>query len=240
MTKLMSLLFIVAVSTHAYDETRKSSLSAAGIQSIFIEAEAGFLEIRQGGDEIRVEARIVVEGSSDAEDEEFVRNHLKLSLTREGDRAVIVSGFKDESSWFQRRSKRIDLKVWVPKGRMIRVEDGSGSISISGLQNDLRISDGSGDIDIEEIGGNIAIEDGSGSIHIRNVNGNVSIDDGSGEISVRSIEGSVEVSDGSGSIRLADIKRDVVIHDDGSGSVSISNVQGTVTRKDKHRNWHDD
>ncbi|MCB0834226.1 MAG: DUF4097 family beta strand repeat protein [Bacteroidetes bacterium] len=239
-TYSIAALFFLAISVHAYDENRTLTLDGKSVQSISIKAGSGTLEVRQGDDEIKVEAVIEVDGGWDGDEEAFVRENVELTLTREGDRAVLVSRFRAHFFGGDWKSKHINLVVLIPKNKRVTVEDGSGSMRISGLQNDLRISDGSGDIEIEGIVGNIDLEDGSGSIEIENVTGNVHVEDGSGDMTIRSINGNVEVSDGSGSIRLADIEKNVIIHDDGSGRVSISNVKGDVIRRDHHRDWDDD
>ncbi len=123
---------------------------------------------------------------------------------------------------------KLDLSVQVPRGCHVRIDDGSGSITIREVAS-VSIDDGSGSITIHDVAGDVVIRDGSGSISIAGVGGQVSITDGSGSISVERVARDVIVeSDGSGSIMVHDVGGDFRVLDDGSGSVSHHGVSGAV------------
>ncbi len=245
---IVAVFFLCASFSFAYEDVRTLSLSAKGINELEIDCGAGFLKVygKQGLNDIKVEAEIIVEGRSEKNAEEFLKKYLDLSLEKRGSRAVLKSGFKDYHSIFSFGNKLINLTVSLPAEMDLDVDDGSGYITIEDIAGNLVIDDGSGDIEIvntkgnvnvddgsgevelEEITGDVDIDDGSGEINVEGVSGDVSIDDGSGSIIIRNVGGSVTVRDGSGSISIDGVEKDVSIPSDGSGSVRVNNVKGKV------------
>jgi len=70
----------------------------------------------------------------------------------------------------------------------------------------FEIEDGSGSIKVSGVGGNIAIDDGSGGITVKGVAGSVTVDDGSGSIDVSDVEEDlIIVDDGSGGLDFSNI-----------------------------------
>jgi hypothetical protein len=214
-------------------ETRNLELSVPAGSRFVIEAGSGPLELE--GDEtaeaIEVEAEIWQVEANDG---------YTLSLETDGKGAArLVSRHESRIGM---NADYIGLSIRVPASLEVRIDDGSGSIRVSGLAGNLEIEDGSGSIRIsaiggnvtvddgsgsfgaEDVGGSLSIDDGSGSITISDVGGDVTIDDGSGSITVRNVTGIVTVSDGSGSITV-DGAEDFELRDDGSGSVNLDNIR---------------
>lgn len=112
----------------------------------------------------------------------------------------------------------------------VRVDDGSGSLRISGVQGDVRVEDGSGSLTIEGVTGDVSVEDGSGGLTIREVVGSVTLEDGSGGARVRGVTGNVVVTDdGSGGIEIEEVGGEVRVSDAGSGRVRVRDVEGGLT-----------
>lgn len=212
-----------------YEEIRELALDAQGVASLRVDAGAGRLEITgtPGLDRIEVVATVTVPGADEDDGKAALESDLALTLSLDGTKALLVADF-DRDLWDFGDSPRIDLEIRVPAALAVDIEDGSGSISVAGLESDLRIEDGSGSIEVRDIGGSVDIEDGSGSIDVHTVRGDLRIDDGSGSIKANGIGGSVTVDDGSGSVTISDVGQDLVILDDGSGSLSYTNVRGRV------------
>jgi len=211
-----------------YTTVRDLKVDAAGIESFEINAGAGSLDIQgvAGLDSLIVVATVVVPESDEDDAVQLIDKKMRLSLDRNGDSAKLESWFED--GWLGRESSaRIDLKISVPTGVTIRIDDGSGSIDVIGVEADVSIDDGSGSIQVQRVA-SVSIDDGSGSIEVSDATGDVSIIDGSGSINVRSVGGSVRVDDGSGSIKVSDVEQDLTIVDDGSGGFSYSDVRGRV------------
>lgn len=246
----LTLFFLCASITSAYQEVKYLSLSAEGIKRLEIDCGAGFLIIsgQEGLKSIKAEAEIILEGRSEEKAQEFIQERVRLSLEKKSDRAILISQMKERFSVFSFKKKLINLTVYVPididlgvddgSGWMkvdsitgkVFIDDGSGEMMIKNITGALRIDDGSGDIEVVNIQGDVDIEDGSGEIDVEGISGNVSVDDSSGAMTLHNIGEDVTVSDSSGSINIDGVDGNVTIRDDSSGSVRISNVKGKVKK----------
>lgn len=228
---IFAIIFLAGSLAFSGQETRNLKLPAAGTDKLEIDCGAGFLKVQgvEGLDTIEVKADIFVKGVDDKDMKSFIQDHVKLSLEKEGSRAVLVSEVKDRL-FFSFGDAHIDLTVNVPKKMDLGIDDGSGSIEIAHIMGNLSIEDGSGEILVEDIQGNLEIDDGSGEIEVRTVSGDVTIDDGSGSLSVFDIGGSLTVDDGSGSIEVDGVAKDLILKETGSGGVHFQNVKGQVVK----------
>jgi hypothetical protein len=236
---LLILFFTVNSWSGKYSEEKQLTLDAQSIDLLVIDCGAGFLEVKgvENAEEIEVKAEIFISDIDQDRVEEFLEKTLRLYLEKDGDRAVLESGFDYKSSFWERifdghPRTRIDLTVKVPRKIDLRIDDGSGKVMIENIEGSVRLDDGSGETTIRRITGDVRVDDGSGELHITDIGGDVKIDDGSGEIIVRDVKGTVRVDDGSGSIKISGVSQDVIIEDDGSGSVKISDVEGEIVRRD--------
>ena len=214
-----------------YSTVRELKLDADGIDTLEIDAGAGRMEVKgvTGLDRLVVSATIVVPESDEDDAVKIIDRKMRLALDRKGGRAKLDAYFED--GFFGRGSSaRIDLKVSVPAGMALQIDDGSGSIDLLDIGADVSIDDGSGSIEVQGVA-NLSIDDGSGSIDVRAAAGDVSIVDGSGSIKIRSVTGSVTIDDGSGSIKVSDVEEDLILVDDGSGSFDHSDIRGMVDDK---------
>jgi len=224
---LITLLILCTTAAFSFEKVQDLSLNTEGIHTLKIDSGSGFLKVT-GNESLRaveVKAEIIVKGKSDKDADEYIRKNVVLTLEKNGDKAILVSKFKNK---LFSGSRVINLTVNVPKNIHLDVDDSSGEMSIQDITGDIYVDDGSGEIGIENIRGNVKIDDGSGSVSVSDVEGDVSIDDGSGTIDVSGVSGTVVVDDGSGSINIEGVGGDVHIKDDGSGSLIIRDVKGKV------------
>ncbi len=205
---------------------RRAALNLEGAREVSIEAHAGSLSVR--GEEGAT--TVTAEGTACAPNRRML-DQTRLLITRSGDRIRIVAEVP-EDGWLS-SGARLDMKVTVPKGIPVSIEDGSGWLEARNL-GPLTIRDGSGSIEVSEIAGNLRIDDGSGSITVHGITGDVRVDDGSGSMEISEVTGSVIVEDdGSGEITARHIGKDVIVEDDGSGSIDVEDVGGDfVVRSD--------
>jgi DUF4097 and DUF4098 domain-containing protein YvlB len=228
---MVGVVFLSASFAFSYQEVKELSLPAEGIKKLEIRCGAGFLEVvgREELEEIQVTAEIVVTGTSEEKARKFIRKRAKLSLEKIGEKAVLVSQFRQHHvNLFSFGKKHIDLTVNVPKKMPLQIDDGSGWVRIENIVGNIDLDDGSGSIKIVNIAGNVDLDDGSGEIWIENIVGNVDLDDGSGEIRAEKIEGNMEIDDGSGETEVKDVAGDVWI-DDGSGNIDMKGILGSVS-----------
>lgn len=231
---IVMAMFVASLAYGAaydYSEVRDLAIDANGVTEFEIDAGAGSLSVTgvDGATDITVVATIRVESRDEEKARSIVEKRLRLTLERDGDRAELRSEL--DSGWGWDGNAAIDLDVQMPAGVSLVVDDGSGSMVISGVAASVKVDDGSGSLEINDAG-DIDIDDGSGSITITNASGDVYVNDGSGSIDISGVAGSVTLDDGSGSITVDDVAKDLIIEDDGSGSVSFSNVRGVVEQDD--------
>jgi len=202
----------------SFTEKRNVAAPAAGVSRIVIIGRAGFLHVtgRRGAGEVRAS------GTACASSRDLLSD-TKLIIERRGSEVRVEAETPDNTGIWS--SAKLDFEVTVPDNVALRVEDGSGDLSIDNAAS-IDLSDGSGDITIRNVIGDLSVRDGSGDMNIDNVSGEVRINDGSGDIDI-SGAGSVEIaSDGSGGADIRNVKHDVHIGNKGSGSVEVSDVGG--------------
>jgi DUF4097 and DUF4098 domain-containing protein YvlB len=226
-------LLSAASAAFSFETVKDLRLPADGLKRISVIAGAGSLSIVgvEGLSAIEVRAQIVVRGVSEKRIESYLKDHLRLSLEKNGEEAVLTGEIENNGfSFFSPGKASVDLTVRVPRGLALAVDDGSGGMTIEKIKGDVFIDDGSGSMTISDIEGNLKIVDGSGDIEVRNVTGDVKIDDGSGSLEVIHVEGGVTVDDGSGSIRVEDVARDLILESTGSGGLHTSGIRGRIVR----------
>jgi len=227
----LALLFGNACIASMADQTlatKHESFPAVNVTFAQLETGAGSLTIhgRQGATSIEVEA--VYKGNARSqEDIQRILENLKLTTELRGSTFSLKTEQTGRQNWTG-DSGSIDLIITLPPSLALDIDDGSGSVVISGMGSNVRIEDGSGSIELGGIAGNVTVEDGSGSIRIHDINGGVEIHDGSGEIDIRHVGGTVRIHDGSGSISVEDLDGDFIVAGDGSGSIHHSGVRGKV------------
>lgn len=220
---------LVDAAAADYVEVRDLSLDIDGVGKLLIETGAGPMVV--SGDpsatSIAVTATITVPRKSAETAQKKIENDLILTLERNGSEARLFS--KLENGFFDwNNSMRLELAVVVPAVLDVTINDGSGSMEISGIGGALRIEDGSGSFSVENSGSHVTVVDGSGSIEIEGVAGDVHVDDGSGSLRVEQVGGSVFVDDGSGGIDVRDVAADLIVANSGSGRVEHRGVRGRV------------
>lgn len=99
----------------------------------------------------------------------------------------------------------------LEKYSYIKIQDGSGTISIAKVRGDVAINDKSGSIAISDIQGNVNVNDGSGDIVVQQVSEGVIINDGSGDIIVHSSGSLAVLESGSGSLNYEAVKGEVIV-----------------------------
>jgi DUF4097 and DUF4098 domain-containing protein YvlB len=229
------LVFLLLVSAGFAAETERTlTLPSEGLKVLSIDCGAGRLDVTgaEGLQGIEVRAVIDAERTEAAKMDDFIKDHIKLSLEKRGDRAVLLARIEEHWGFVIGGSARIDLMVRVPKNLALEIDDSSGEMVVEDIGGDVVIDDSSGEIRVARLGGRLDIDDSSGDIDVREVAGDIAIDDGSGDIDVLKVGGSIKVDDGSGDITIDGVGGDVLIEDSGSGDVRIDNVKGRVIRHD--------
>jgi hypothetical protein len=225
----LALPFLLSACSHMvfaesclHEAPRNASVAVDGATNIRVVAGAGSLDIVGKADMSAVEAH----GTACAANESQL-DGIRLIAERRGDTLWIESVF-EEGSNFDNRG--LSFTVELPDSLPVEIEDGSGSLKVNNVAA-LRLTDGSGEATISGVHGDLTVDDGSGGLEISDVHGPASIEDGSGSLTVRNVEGPVDIEDGSGSLDVDDIDGDLTVRDS-SGGISIHHVVGTVRVRD--------
>lgn len=210
---------------------RTATVSMAGVQRVHVIAGSGSLEIRgrPGLSDARASGRACASDAGDLAE-------IDIRVRRSGSTAEIEVLYPEDRMHFGNRYAYLDLEVEVPQGVAVRVDDGSGTMSLAGT-GPAELNDGSGDLSARDIGGRLDIEDGSGGILVARVSGAVRIRDGSGDIEIADVRGSVDVEDGSGSMRIDGVGGSVRLSD-GSGDMRVAEVVDDVIVEDGSGSIH--
>ncbi len=240
---LSGCVFHTQPSVASVKQTKQLSLPSDNLEYLNVLSGAGLLEIKGSPNATSISVDAIIY-TADIDDD------YELTLEQNGKQANLVAQNKTQNgiNFYNGQSPHIDIIITVPSNLNLDIDDGSGDIVISAMQNNinvedgsgslsinsaknLTIEDGSGDITLENITGNLELTDGSGSVNINNVNGNAVVDDGSGDMRISNVRGTLTVEDGSGSIAINNINGAVDV-DDNSGDLVIEHVQASVTIED--------
>ncbi len=233
---IVVLTFFASLLFAKDNNVRVLTLDAQGITRLKATCGAGFLKVKGSPElqQIRVTAAIRPEGL----DARKLSKAVKLSLTRDGSTAVLVSKTKNDNfslfDWIfggDVQSVEIDLTIEIPQKMDLKIIDGSGSTEIGNVIGQADIIDGSGFLTVKNLQGALEITDGSGSILVQNINGDCTIRDGSGEMTLKQIEGNVDITDGSGAIFANQVEGAMDITD-GSGEINLKHIGQTITIRD--------
>lgn len=211
-----------AIAEELQHEQRQVKLDVAGLTELRADTTAGDLKI------IGVKGARQIEVTADLYYSEI--KQLTFSLEKQGSAAVLTATNTACVGICTGSSAYIDLVVRMPAELALALDDGSGDISIEGLNSDLVIEDGSGDLTVQG-GRNLVLEDGSGNVSLSQLSGNVVVEDGSGDLNIWQIAGTALVEDGSGDIIIRQVKGMVSVSD-GSGDISVQQAGGFTLLED--------
>jgi hypothetical protein len=207
--------------------TQTESFPASGIEAAILKTGAGMLTVTGMPDLSAIDVRAEFKSRSGfSGNTQEILDNLQLDMEVRGNTFYLKADHRGGWNWGD--SGCIDIYINMPANIELDVDDGSGPLSISGIDRNVGIKDGSGEIELTRINGSIRIHDGSGEIRVRNAQGNLEINDGSGSIDLRYLGGNVQIQDGSGSIHVDDVGGDLVISGDGSGEIRVRNIQHNV------------
>ncbi|MBA2353867.1 MAG: DUF4097 family beta strand repeat protein [Acidobacteria bacterium] len=138
-------------------------------------------------------------------------------IVHEGN-TVRVGRIVDET---MRKAVSVSYDITVPAATAVAANSGSGSVSVSGVEEAVKANTGSGDIVVTSIDGDVKLQTGSGNLQVKDVRRAASLSTGSGSVDATLTgKGDVRVSTGSGDIRLGGVIG-LVTASTGSGDVAV-------------------
>ena len=188
----VSLVLVAAGARGGWDcensAARRVSAPLTGVSHIKVVGRAGTLRVT-GRPGVR---EVVATGKACSSEKTFL-NEIQLRAEQSGSELRIEAVIPERNSLFGWGGAKLDFEVIVPDSIAIDVHDGSGDLEIENIGT-LRVVDGSGELTIRGVNGNLDVHDGSGELTIAGVHG-------SGSIEANDIHGDFTVrEDGSGGI----------------------------------------
>jgi DUF4097 and DUF4098 domain-containing protein YvlB len=163
----------------------------------------------------------------DGSDRKLERAEIRLEDRGDHDE-LIVDVDPDDISWSAGRIKlaisfdsakdKIDARLRVPHGTILRIETGSADIRVSGRVRELETQTASGDISVDEVERDAKIKVASGDVRVARVGGGLKVQTAAGDVASGPVGADAEVKTAAGDIRLEDV----------GGNVSVNSASGDV------------
>lgn len=160
-----------------------------------------------------------------AEDAERTLAGVNVQARRVGETIVI------DVPRMEGRRLRVDVKLMVPEGVQVVIEEARGDVRSNGLRAGLRVLVASGDIQITDHAGPVELDIKSGDLTMRQVEGDVSIELKSGDVDLSMVRGAVRGRVISGDVHVTQagaVTLDVI-----NGDVDLADVPGEVSVETK-------
>ena len=212
-----------------------------GARNLRVRADMGKVMVRGGGGQ---EVRYVIHARTRCSSEEEARKRFavyKLSVSLQGDTAVIERGWKGVhmgwkgggltvGEWKGGKAKisSADFTINVPNSlELTRIETEGGGVDVAGIAGRVEVTTGGGNIRLENIGGPANVETGGGAITLATIGGDATCHTGGGLIVVRSVKGKIVAESGGGSIEIVGGQQEVSA-ETGGGNISVRQCSGKV------------
>jgi len=123
---------------------------------------------------------------------------------------------------------RADIRVLVPRGKIVHTENAVGRCFVTNVDGRISIDAASSTVQAERVSGALSVDVGSGDVNISQCEARVAVDTGSGNVTLNQVDGDVSVDAGSGDISMRGVGAEAIAIDAGSGSITGSNVRATA------------
>ncbi len=120
----------------------------------------------------------------------------------------------------------VDLDITIPRYAEVKVEAGSGNVTILGVKSQMKVESGAGNVAIEDARKEIEVHNGSGNVDVSYGSdgfGKTIIKTGSGKVSVANAGSTVDIKSATGSV---DVRQRVL---PASEAIDIKTNTGTIT-----------
>ena len=205
---------------YKYDFESKPVEVKPGFTKIKVDSQ-GKLELVPSIDgKLHVKASVIGRGAS----KQVAENRAKAVKIDINEGEVITISCDSELNPNNRRPTDFALRVMVPKGVNIDIDNGSGSVKADNLQSNMDITAFTGDVALSGIKGNLDTTMNSGNIRINDVSGDVRARNENGMIEVsgtRPVFANYNISNRSGEIILR-------IPETSNATINASTKQGTI------------
>jgi hypothetical protein len=204
---IFAALFILSF-TLVLAQEKTLSKSFSDVKSIRLSTASGDIAIKKAsGKEVKVEVKYSFDDSEFTAEMEQGTSQLTL------EEKFSNGSHSGNSRW----------TLEIPDNTRLKINTGSGDITIDRLTTDVKSNSGSGDVTLTGVKGEVDFNTGSGEIELVEVDGEVSLNTGSGTIRASKGTGSYSFNAGSGKIKLDQLKGDFSVNV-GSGDIDAKAV----------------
>jgi DUF4097 and DUF4098 domain-containing protein YvlB len=110
----------------------------------------------------------------------------------------------------------------------LRLNSGSGPVTVDGVAGDAEIHTGSGKVRVGEVAGAAVVKSSNGDISIEAVTGDLRVRTANGEISIDRAGAGVEAKTANGAIRVGEVVRGSATLETSAGNLEIGIARGTA------------
>ena len=138
-----------------------------------------------------------------------------------------------EEGWFKRLfggnrvSYSIEIRLAVPVGTELEIENRYGKVSVADIGGPLAIDNNSGVVDVRGAAGRVEIENRYAKVAVTDSSGALDLQVNSGTVEVDRFDGSARVSNRYAEVRIEDVSGDLDL-ESGSGRLSVESIGGSA------------
>lgn len=151
--------------------------------------------------------------ATDLAEAEIVADHIEIKAAKNGDKVRLEVRFlkmtrASDSFWKKIFGSgpdsfgSVDFEITVPYYCRIDIDNTTGNISVTNIDNNLRVASASGEIDLTGIKGEIDIAGTGADIFMKSVEGKADIRTTTGNVDVQYYFGNIKIKSTSGNISL--------------------------------------
>lgn len=172
-------------------ETAEYGFTVGDAPELVIDSFAGDVDIGPGTDN---EIQVVVTKSAR---NQVDLNRVKIEMQDKDGGVSIVSSAPASlhNAW-------VKLEIKTPADTKVKMETGSGSVNMVGLDGAIMAHTGSGSIELLDVAKSVDASTGSGGITVVGPRGDVIAHTGSGRIQIGNVEGMIDASTNSGGLSV--------------------------------------
>ncbi len=224
-SNLLMVFFTLGMAHTAFAETLE--FPAESIKELYVNNQAGQITI----------AATDLEKATVSFDNRSTDSLCDISAEMNGStlETRVITKKDQRSFWkfFGSSECKADLLIMIPQNIAVDLVNGSGDVTIKGINGKVDFKIGSGNLDIDSDVNQLTGKAGAGNVDVKGLTGNVDVKVGSGNIALTYKEkiekGEVLLKAGSGNIDLFFPKNMKILTHFSSGSGRIKNELGETT-----------
>lgn len=219
---VLAVFAIGALTARAGDEGIVRTFSIAPSGELVVQAERAKVEVRGGGDQVRVSLR---RGDDDAA---AIEDDYDIGFEQTGDR-LVVTAMLPRWRFYLRNAKPLAISVEVPSGFGADIDTNAGSVRVAEIAGPLQAHTAGGSVRIDDVPGVVQARTAGGSIRHAGTSASVDANTSGGSIAIGHVQGAVFARTSGG--RIAIEQGGPVTARTSGGSIAIGQARGAVQAK---------